>query len=379
MSLEQCLSPRIFWSSATSDRHLVLGAVPTWLYSQRRHVNGFASIFDIIRSRITTTGSLTSTDPHYLRFEYDVMGNIALSKGDSRQILNRGFQVDVNNPTGLAARNSDETNLTECVDSFKMVHGIAASQEYIKWDWFITFTNNNSQTPGVQFFQHWKRSEAWSSQIPDYDHFSPNEQEECKQAMEECSGPTILRNWVEVRTLVLKWLIERVTFLGGNVAIFSQDEYQKEKGNPFHEHLVFAADRSTLSPEAYELILDMLRTSVFEVIKTDEISSLIERGLLKNMDDFFAKIELAKKFLSHHCGPRCQIRIGIGTGNEDFVCKKPHPVRDSPDPLSHSFIPIKFPYSQSCIDALEKCGLATVVSEYEVEFKHAYFLHRLVT
>ena len=41
--------------------------------------------------------------------------------------------------------------------------------------------------------------------------------------------------------------------------------------------------------------------------------------------------------------------------------------------MCHSYIPMNSPYSQSYIYALAKFGLAEVVSEYKVEFKHAYF------
>ena len=156
LSLEQCLSPRIFWSSASSDNYAVLGALPTWLYGNKAHVHGFAKIQDITRTRLTTLNSLSSTCPHYLRFQYDILSNIALSNGNSRDIINRGFQVDAKSPTGLVVRNKGQSTLSESVDSRDMVRGLSASQEWIKWDWFITFTGNHSMTPGLSFLHQWK-------------------------------------------------------------------------------------------------------------------------------------------------------------------------------------------------------------------------------
>ena len=194
LSLEQCLSPRIFWSTSTADSYAVLGALPTWVYTPQSHPNGFAKIYDVVRTRITTPSSLTSTCPHYLRFQYDILANIALSKGDSRQIINRGFQVDVNSPVGLSVRNNNQSALTESVDSYDMVRGLAASQEYTNWDWFITFTCNHSKTPGVNFLHEWKKSEEWASQLDRYHTMPQFMKEEYKYAMEEASGPTILCN-----------------------------------------------------------------------------------------------------------------------------------------------------------------------------------------
>ena len=154
--------------------------------------NGFASFPDTAHSGITESGQITSTRYHYHRFCFDVMGwfwvvsNKALSKGDSRQIINRGFQVDATHPMEISARNNDKNGLTECLGLL-----------------FITFTANHAKTPGLQFIYHWKRSEKGSSIFLDYHTLSDASQKEPMQAMEESYGPVLLRNWVEVRTLIL--------------------------------------------------------------------------------------------------------------------------------------------------------------------------------
>ena len=371
LSLEQCLHPRIFYAKAEGDA-AILGAMPIWLYSPTTFVNGFAPLYDINRSRLTASGSLTSTCPHYLRFVHDVFTNKALSTAHSSQVLERGFQVDTSNNIGLSIRNSSQNGLTENVDSYDMVRGLSASQEYVKFMWFITFTCNHSETPGVQFLHHWKKSGNWKCFFPGFDYKSEIDKAEITRAIDEASGPIFLRNWVEVRTLILQYLRDHESFLGENLAIFSRDEYQSESGNLFHEHMVFAILRR-LDAETERRLFDLIRSSVFEVIKPDDIEPLINKGLLKSVDHAHEIVDKARRYLSHHCGPRCLIRIGPGDGPENFRCKKIHPVRDSPNPTEHQFIQMKFPYSPGCIDALEKCGLAEVIAEHEIEFKHAYF------
>ena len=269
--------------------------------------------------------------------------------------------------------NNNQSALTESVDSFDMVRGLSASQEYTNWDWFITFICNHSKNPEVNFLHKWKKSEEWASQLDRYHTMPQFMKEEYKYAMEEASGPTVLRNWIEVRTLVLQWLTKHLTFLGDCGTIFSRDEYQPKSGNVFHEHLVYANKKSTMNDKTRQVMLDMLRTSVFEVIKTKDMQPLIDKGLFSSNSDYFDKIELAGTFLPHMCNARCKRRIAPGDGPESFVCRKLHAVKDSPDPARHQFIEMKFQFSQSCIKALERCGLCKVVSEYETEFHHAYF------
>ncbi len=107
-----------------------------------------------------------------------------------------------------------------------------------------------------------------------------------------------------------------MSFLGAKAkALFSRDEYQPQSGNIFHEHLVLAIDRSALSGDAESSLADMLQTSVFEVVKTDKIQSLIDWGLMECKDNWHSITNLAARFLTHHCTPRCQRR----TAKEDNI------------------------------------------------------------
>ncbi len=373
LSIEASLFPRMFYASAKLDSYAVLGALPTWLVGQQTRTHGFAQTVDTIRSRLTASGSLTSTCPHYCKHLFDVMSNMALSKGDSRQIINRGFQVDANSPLGLRSRNSEHSTLTECVDSQEMVRGLSASQKYIRWGWFITFTQNQSETPGLNFIHHWKRLGLWKRHFPGYYELSPLDQQEIDRGVEEASGFLIFRNWVEVRTLVLQYFKDHLTFLGANVAIFSRDEYQEKAGNPFHEHLVMAIDTSSLSRDAEKSIVDLLQTSVMEIVRTDEMQSLIDKGLLKSVDDVLRTTDLASKFLAHRCSARCLRRIGPGDGPENFRCRKLHAVWDSPDPTRHQYIPLPVNLSEGCKSSLVACGLCTVDEDGKPEYHHPYF------
>ena len=89
----------------------------------------------------------------------------------------------------------------------------------------------------------------------------PGDKEELRMAMDEASGPILLRNWVEVRTLFLLHLKQKFSLLGApTVALFSRDEYQKDKGNLLHKHLVVSIDIG--QSLAYFLIKQQLRLKV---------------------------------------------------------------------------------------------------------------------
>ena len=79
------------------------------------------------------------------------------------------------------------------------------------------------------------------------------------QAMEEASGPVLLRNWIEVRTFIMKYLKDHELFLGCKAAaLFSRDEYQKDKDNLFQQHLVWAYKRNELTPQANHFFKDLI-------------------------------------------------------------------------------------------------------------------------
>ena len=64
------------------------------------------------------------------------------------------------------------------------------------------------------------RSLAIGNVFPGVDYKSEIDKAEITRAIDEASGPIFLRNWVEVRTLILQYLRDHESFLGENLAIF---------------------------------------------------------------------------------------------------------------------------------------------------------------
>ena len=167
-----------------------------------------------------------------------------------------------------------------------MVKNLSASQKYIKYTWFLTFTANHSAHPGLKFLHHWKSSMEWTKYVPNYENLSQFERKELKQSMEECYGVHIYNNWNTVKHILLLHIKHHITVLGTTTAIFVRDEYQSMEGNLCHNHLILLIDKSTMNSESERFIQDLVRASVLEIVKTDsDLPKLLENELLNSVHE----------------------------------------------------------------------------------------------
>ena len=102
----------------------------------------------------------------------------------------------------------------------------------------------------------------------------------------------------------------------------------------------------------------MVRASIVDIIRGDEVQNLIDEGILNEDSDVYGVQELAEEILRHKCNPRCLRRIGDGEGPENFVCRKPNNLKISPDNTKHCHIPISGLYSPDLIKKLIEIGMA---------------------
>ena len=64
-------------------------------------------------------------------------------------MFERGFGVDSKSACGMPVRDKEHTNLSESVDSRKMVMNLSTAQKYVKFTWFLTITCNQKEHPGL--------------------------------------------------------------------------------------------------------------------------------------------------------------------------------------------------------------------------------------
>ena len=162
---EASLFPRHFYISAKKDKCSILGARPIFLMNSKRYNYGFASTLSQARLHMTNPFSTTSSDPNFMCMYFDQLANMALNNNHSRDLFQRGFVVDNKSACGLSARDKGHTDLSGSVDSRKMVLNLSASQKYIKYTWFLTFTANHSQHLGLHFLHQWNFKKQWKKHM----------------------------------------------------------------------------------------------------------------------------------------------------------------------------------------------------------------------
>ena len=356
--MESSLFTRIFYHSSSYDSFSILGALPLFAYSANKtNPFGLESFVKMNCTRVTSYGSLSSSNVHYIKFLHDVMCNKALCHTHSRDVTERGFVVDTKSSTGLSVRNKGESILSDSIDSHQMVRSLSASQEYIKYDLFLTFTCCQKDHPGTCNLFQWKSSKEWAYSIPEYESMSEIEHTEFDNSMEELYGLISFRNWMESWQLMLDFIVDDISSHGACATLFSRTEYQPESGNLSHEHIILALKKDSLNSLTNDQLNNLIATNVMEIVKFDQIEKLISDGLLSCPEDIDGIVQDGWRKLKHTCGQRCLIRIGPGDGPENFKCRKQHAVKDSPDSTCHQFIKLPCNLSDVSKDILIRAGI----------------------
>ena len=276
----------------------------------------------------------------------------------------------------MSVRDQDHTKLSGSIDSRKMVLNLSASQKYVKYTWFLTFTANQRDHPGLLHLHEWKNSTEWTKNILNYNSLSIFEKKELQKVMEQEYGVHLYSNWISVKYMLLKHIKEHCTVLGTTTTIFARDEYQGDAGNLSHNHLILAVDKSTMNGNTENYIQDLIHTSVLEIVKTDEdIEILLENGLLKSVHDVADVTAHAGIILPHICDERCKMRVNVGEGKRDFRCRKMHSVYDCPDTTCHNYVPIPHKYQKKFLEVLQEVGIYTTMGDDFMNgtFNHPYF------
>ena len=77
-------------------------------------------------------------------------------------------------------------------------------------------------------------------------------------------------------------------------------------------NMMISMDTLEMDEEQLKKMQDLIRASVVEIVRTDEVQSLIDEGILDEYDDVYKIQDLAKSILAHRCNPRCLRRVGPG-------------------------------------------------------------------
>ena len=126
----------------------------------------------------------------------------------------------------------------------------------------------------------------WLQQYPDVQTLTDAEKEEVRTSLNQASGGLFLRIWQEISKLFIDYLKKSTSSPFKHVlSIFARIEYQKDRGNISHTHLMAKIVWEKLSAEEKEFLNDLIRASVIDVVRVDEVQKLIEHGIIKSIYD----------------------------------------------------------------------------------------------
>ena len=216
-------------------------------------------------------------------------------------IINRGLTVGSNDGAGgLGVRCKNDSALSESADGKEVVKNLCASQVYHPQTHFATYTCNQKKHFGVKKLKEWLDSNEWNKHYPGWNHLTCTEQEEITNAMHESSAVPLLRNWNEVTKLFINYIHKSPTSPFCNVgSIFARCEYQKEVGNLHHVHLILQVMYDMMTEEQKRFVNDLVRASILDVVRPNEVEKMMEDGVYKSVDDWFDMQNDANSFLGH--------------------------------------------------------------------------------
>ena len=369
---EASLFPSIFWKMVPNDG-VIAGAIPTPLLSEKCAQYGFQSLPQHLRSRLTNSGSTSSTDPHYITHCYDMLTNLSATHLDTRIAMNRGLTAGSDTLGGLGVRGGNDSAgsaLLGSIDSNQMVKNLCASQQLHPSSFFCTFTCAQARHFGTKILKEWIDGDTWKKDFPEYNDLIDSDQREIDNGMQQCAAGLLLRNWQEVCKIFIDYLrLSPTSPFRRTGSIFARNEYQKDAGNLSHIHLMIEVKWEELTTEEREFVDKLIRTNHIDICPSDDVEQYLNEGIFKTEDEKNDLQEYAKKILRHNCSSRCQER----TGDNEFRCRHSNNNRDNPDPKNDHFMPLPNSLPDTVKQKLVDIGLIDAIEindlGYEIPFK----------
>lgn len=202
---EAQLFPSIFWQSLEDGT--IPGAIPTALWCDAKKLKslGIATLRQQSKQRITNPALLTSVDPAYHFQLMDINMNLSLRGKDTRIVLNRGF-ADQQGSDGIKFREkSDNAELYgESSENHANVHKLCSLVRESKPHFFFTQSCNQESCCGLRVLRKWVTSNEAISLMQKQYELTHNEAE---RFLRESAASYILRSWIEVADLWMKYII----------------------------------------------------------------------------------------------------------------------------------------------------------------------------
>jgi hypothetical protein len=190
-------------------------------------------------------------------------------------------------------------------------------------------------------------------------------EQEVQFALVEASRNLTVRNWLEVKRMLLDYILKSPEKpLGEILKIFCRDEYQGDTGNLCHMHLLVTLARGYSDDVGKKLVEKLIRGFVQDIVTEEEIDNYVTEGIFKNRNEIFDMQDQARAFLPHHHSSRCMRRTG--TGPNDLQCRVPDTRYISNNLTSFYEAQLRIHHSKEATDIMRRIGLVTLNEHNEI-------------
>ena len=186
----------------------------------------------------------------------------------------------------------------------------------------------------------------------------------------------MLRNWLEVRKILLEYLITtEESYFGTVIRIFARDEYQdalKSFGNLPHIHMLLCTKEKPWREHDKKKFENIIRGHIDDLARDCEIQEMVDGGFLDKAEDIWEVQNDASKYLLHKCSDRCMRRVGPSP--DDLVCHVADNYKQSPDHRYHSYSDKQPKHVKEAMDVMLQMNLMEKISNAGDDYK-ATHLH----
>ena len=355
---EASLFPDIFYFSTTNGD--ILGALPSAFWTDKHTLsrNGIASMRSHSFIRVNDPSLLTSTDNRYHFLAMDILINLGLRGNDSHLLLHRGFAESQDKNEGVALRSQDGTEelYDDNVENHSNVHKLSRLCEQDTPHFFYTQTCNQKTAIGLRIIRNWViSSEAMETVISKYNLCT----EEAEKILRVSAAPYVQSTWNIFIDIWMNYITNSPEEpLGPIDWVWTRKEFQDKTGNVSHLHVLIKTliDDSTI--EGKNIILQKIRGALADLFHADELDELIRVGIIDSKACLINIYETAIQYLTHQCGPRCQI-VKKNENNEDvLICKRPYNWVMTSNPGVHCMEELFVSHTSVALDIMRTLGLA---------------------
>ena len=349
----------------------VIGALPAALLHGDRILkqNGMATLQDTYRTRLMSSGLLTSANPKYHFWAFDALANFSLRGTDSRLILRRGF-AEAQDQGGVRLRGKQEPIFdSDHVECRTLVNKICASCGESTPTFFYTHTCSMKTHFGIRILWDWLTSQDLVDSH--CKEVTESEIEHWKKSLIESCGAYLLRVWMELVQIWLLYIHKSPEEPLGQVTQYvARLELQQtlnelhesiSKGNLPHMHCLFwTADDLTTSSGLFNAC-DRIRGYVDDIIRPHEATQYLETKIFESSQDMQDFKDTMRRFLNHTHHRRCfVIRKDETTGTFCLkkTCKVPNNWLLTEASGDHFFKEFEVEHTQEAIRIMIDLGVA---------------------